>query len=460
MQEIKLLLPKDAELPSDFFSFTPQEHSIILNIGYDAFLKTNKNVKDNFTDEKKKGLKLELEKIYKIEIEDLQNQLKTQEDAAISLKNTYEMFIKMKNETHKQELDERIQQEKEDYISQLKQFERLNSILQEKNDGIPSSENSINEPNTKHNPNDSVIQISKENKFRNIAIQSFRDFDEFDIFEIHSVDGQGDFLLKFKEFSVLVHSKKYSNSLNSKLRESIKQELSIHTGCVFGWLVSMETTIDKFDKTPFMFEWLSVPKCVCYVNSLLHTESPVELLRNVYFTCQTIFKMLNNEHTQEWNQTKQNEIRMREIIQKMIQNTYERNDIFSHLKQNFDHQDLYIRELLNKETNQLVTAQLSESSNLISNVASDSHNKFFTRIVDWWNFHIINTEGSNIRSSIIWTMFKRDNPDLVGEISAIEFKDVLYSFLSEDRIVKPRNKAGALEIKNIRWKIDRTMNIS
>jgi LEA14-like dessication related protein len=166
---------------------------------------------------------------------------------------------------------------------------------------------------------------------------------------------------------------------------------------------------------------------------------------------------MNTEHSQEWNQTKQNEIRMREIIQKMIQNTYERNDILSHLKQNFENQDLYIRDLLNKETNQLVVEQ---PSNLILTVPSDSQNKHFTRIVEWWNFHIINAEGSTIRSSIIWTMFKRDNPDLIGEITAIEFKDVLYSFLSEDRIVKPRNKAGALEIKNIRWKIDRTMNIS
>jgi len=446
MQQINLLLPNDTVLPSDFFSFTPQEHSIMLNIGYDAFLKTKKDVKENFTDEKKKGIKLELEKIYKTEIEDLKNQLKTQEDATVSLKNTYEMFIKMKNETHKQEMDERVHQEKEEYLTQLKQFGRINAIIQEKNDGIIPETN--NQANT-------VIQVSKENKFRNIAIHSFRDFDEFDIFEIHSVDGHGDFLLKFKEFSILVHSKKYSNSLNSKLRESIKQELSIHTKCVFGWLVSMETTIDKYDKTPFMFEWLSVPKCVCYVNSLLHAESPVELLRNVYFTCQTIYKIMNTEHTQEWNQTKQNEIRMREIIQKMIQNTYERNDIFSHLKQNFENQDLYIRDLLNKETNQLV----KEQTNLIS-VPSDSQNKHFTRIVEWWNFHIINTEGSAIRSSIIWTMFKRDNPDLIGEITAIEFKDVLYSFLSEDRIIKPRNKAGALEIKNIRWKIDRTMSIS
>ena len=54
-----------------------------------------------------------------------------------------------------------------------------------------------------------------------------------------------------------------------------------------------------------------------------------------------------------------------------------------------------------------------------------------------------------------WANFKRDNPDLVGEIEANEFKNIIYTFISPDRIIKPRNKFGALEIKNIRWKIEK-----
>ena len=33
------------------------------------------------------------------------------------------------------------------------------------------------------------------------------------------------------------------------------------------------------------------------------------------------------------------------------------------------------------------------------------------------------------------------------------FKDILCSFLKEDQYIKPKTKAGALEIKNIRWKL-------
>jgi hypothetical protein len=281
-------------------------------------------------------------------------------------------------------------------------------------------------------------EISKDKKFRSLAIQAFRDFDDFEIIDLHAIDGQGDFELKFKQFSILVDAKLYSNNVNSKARDKIKKDLNSNSRCYFGWLVSMETDIDRFDKSSFMFEWLSGSKCVCYVNSLLKYQEPTELLRSVYFTCSTIYNIVNMEASDmnELNKLKENEIRLRDISQKLLQNAYERDEIITHLKSNFDKNDDMIRQIMNKETNEVV-------------------DKSFGRVVDWWNFHIVNEEGCSMRSSNIWTMFKRDNPDLVGVIQPNEFKDILYSFLAEDRIIKPRNKFGALEIKNIRWKVDR-----
>jgi hypothetical protein len=34
------------------------------------------------------------------------------------------------------------------------------------------------------------------------------------------------------------------------------------------------------------------------------------------------------------------------------------------------------------------------------------------------------------------------------------FKDILCSFLKEDKLIKPKTKAGALEIMNIKWKTE------
>jgi hypothetical protein len=287
-----------------------------------------------------------------------------------------------------------------------------------------------------------VDNKEKEKKFRTLAIQAFRDLPDFEIIDLYSVQGhgQGDFQLKFKHFSVLVDAKIYSNNVNSKAREKIKQETIQNEHCFFGWLVSMDTYIDKFDKSSFMFEWLSEKKCITYINSLNTQEEPIELLRSIYFTCQTIYNITHVDTTDisELHKLKENEKRILEISQKMMQNTLERDEIMNKLKENSYNNDEIIRTLLNKnkETDEIT-------------------DKKFKRILDWWNFHIINEEGYMMRSSNIWTIFKRDNTDLVGEIEANEFKNFIYTFISSDRIIKPRNKFGALEIKNIHWKIDR-----
>jgi hypothetical protein len=84
---------------------------------------------------------------------------------------------------------------------------------------------------------------------------------------MHSVAGQGDFHLKFKGFTVLADSKLYSNKVNSTSRDKIKRDLKKNEHIQFAWLVSLDTTIDKFDKAPFMFEWLTERNaCVISMN--------------------------------------------------------------------------------------------------------------------------------------------------------------------------------------------------
>jgi hypothetical protein len=255
-----------------------------------------------------------------------------------------------------------------------------------------------------------------------LASLTFRDFQDFFIQE----KNEGSYILKFHDFSILVDTKE----------ASLKSDLLKSDTCFFGWSIS--TAPDHPQKSNFMFDWLSGNKCICHINSLATHEDPVELLRSIYFTCQTIHKITNVDAKEitELHTLKENESRVRDISHKIIQNSLERDEMLNMIKTNFQKNDEMIRQILNKETNALV-------------------DKRFARIIDWWNFHIVNEEGPTMRSSNIWTMFKRDNPDLVGEIQANDFKDVIYTFIAPERIVKPRNKFGALEIKNLRWKVDR-----
>jgi hypothetical protein len=417
VKTIILTIPMNSEVSRDIFTLTPEETYMVLSVGLEAVLQ-HKNIIPVTVSAK---IESDVEKEYKQRIRVLESQIESlQKNASVDLTKIVSS-IKEKD-------------------TELEHYKKLVDKVLQKTEMVISSK-TVEMPSPTEEVVVKTVTVAsqpKEKKFRSLALQAFRDFPEFEIIDLHSFDGQGDFILKFRDFCVLTDSKIHSNNVNCKAREKLKQELMANDRCFFGWLVSMDTDIDRFDKSSFMFEWLSGNKCVTYINSLASHEEPIELLRSIYFTCQTIYNITNIDATDitELHKLKENETKIREISQKMLQNTIERDEILAKMKENFTKNDDMIRQLLNKETNQIV-------------------DKRFARILDWWNFHIINDEGHIMRSSNIWTMFKRDNPDLIGEIQANEFKDMIYTFISEDRIVKPRNKFGALEIKNIRWKVDR-----
>lgn len=434
MKNISIHIPENRELPNEFLLFNPEEVYTTILIGTEAILKAKQKNKENIQN---------LETEYNNKINLLQKQIKpdSPKENDIFQKQQKQLDLLINAMKEKSSEIEHYKKLIETTTTKLDYFVNKSQPTLEENATKTEAIMASSLPSNNSTAVSNLVNISqkdKEKKFRSLAIQAFRDFPEFEIFDLHSVSGQGDFQLKFKDFSVLVDAKIYTNNVNCKAREKLKHELIHNDYCFFSWLVSMETNIDRFDKSSFMFEWLSAKKCAAYVNSLANYDQPIELLRSLYFTCQTIYNITNvdtNDIT-ELHKLKDNEVRIRDISQKLIQNTLERDEIVNKMKENFQKSDEMIRALLNKETNEIV-------------------DKRFARIVDWWNFHIVNEEGHTMRSSNIWTMFKRDNPDLIGEIQANDFKDMIYTFISEDRISKPRNKFGALEIKNIRWKIDR-----
>jgi hypothetical protein len=61
-----------------------------------------------------------------------------------------------------------------------------------------------------------------------------------------------------------------------------------------------------------------------------------------------------------------------------------------------------------------------------------------------------------IKSTIVWTQFKRDMGENMGDIDATMFKDILCGLLGEDKIVKPKTKSGALELRGVKWRSEVT----
>ena len=112
-----------------------------------------------------------------------------------------------------------------------------------------------------------------------MASQTFRDFANFQLLE----KNEGEYQLNFKEFSILVDTNK-ENLTNNLLKSDT---------CFFGWSISIATATvtDQHQKSNYLFEWLSGNKCICHIHSLANHEDPLELLRSIYYTCQTIHKI-------------------------------------------------------------------------------------------------------------------------------------------------------------------------
>lgn len=255
-----------------------------------------------------------------------------------------------------------------------------------------------------------VVSIGKQGElqFMELARTTFRDFDGFALEDVHKQGGSGDFHLQFKEFNVLVDSKLYSNKVNSTSREKIKRDLFKNEHIHFAWLVSLDTMIDKFDKAPFMFEWLSSQQCVCYVNSLLKNENPGELLRALYYSCKSIKSIMQNEEKElsELSELKKKQLQIKEIAQKMVKNNRERETIINQLRQNMDKNDEFIREMLNTETQTYV-------------------DDYVVKISQWIGAGGGVAPDTKISSTTLWAKFKKENAELAGKMDIETFKRIV-----------------------------------
>ena len=128
--------------------------------------------------------------------------------------------------------------------------------------------------------------------------------------------------------------------------------------------------------------------CYCYINSLNKNENPQHFLKTIWFCCSFIFeKILNVESGEELlNKYKKNEIRIKNIVDKMLKKSKERTATLLQLKDNFDETERDLKELLNDE----IITVFEEQTEIIKN---------------WWNKNIKKQENRKLKSKKIYEKF-------------------------------------------------------
>jgi hypothetical protein len=471
IKKIICYIPSNESLPDGFSQCSPEEVSLIIKTGYSALTIAKNELQEIGHEEVIQSVRRELCKNHEIiyeelkdKITNLQREIDVKTELHKTVFNNYEEKMESQLASRlsvQQTIFDRIQQANNYEREQLQteiirlrdaqksdiaekamnmvhtDLENMRAILTEKdkqNEQMKGLFERAVEKIDTISQKKSVVSIGKigETQFKSIAESTFRDFEGFELEDVHSVGGQGDFHLKFREFTVLADSKLYSHKVNSTSRDKIKRDLKKNEHIHFAWLVSLDTMIDKFDKAPFMFEWLSEKKCVCYVNHLLRYEEPGEILRAVYYCCKVLYGIINGygeENLNEINKLKERELKIREIAQKMVKNSRERETLMTQFRANFDKNDEYIREILDGETNKMA-------------------GECFGEVVKWWNENITQDAGEKIKSTVLWNQYKKylESTNTENNMDANDFKNILCSFLHESKIVRPKTKGGALEI--------------
>jgi len=86
-------------------------------------------------------------------------------------------------------------------------------------------------------------------------------------------------------------------------------------------------------------------------------------------------------------------------------------------------------------------------------------NEFKRSIVFNFNESIEYSEGGSMKSTEIWSKFKKDNMEISKDMDADKFKKYISDYVSLNNLIKPKTKSGALEITNMKWRENHVLEV-
>jgi hypothetical protein len=178
------------------------------------------------------------------------------------------------------------------------------------------------------------------------------------------------------------------------------------------WLVSMDQPILTYSNYPFMID-IDDGVCYCYINSLMKSENPSNLLRMAWYASNFVHENLLNVDSESnlLGRYQKNEIRIRGILNKMLVQSKERFATLNQLTENFKLAESDIRDCLNEEIR-------------------DVREQHIDVIDSWWNVNIVKHVGNKLKSTDIHRKFISDEENRRYGIDVDMFKHILRSIPS------------------------------
>jgi hypothetical protein len=441
MKIVNITIPDDKII--DISGFSLEENYMMLKIGSECLLEGRKAVAGLTQKDIYNKIKEETrEEVQRLELDILvEREMKIKMEEQI--KNMYEnMLEKMRSqmETMSVQIKSYESQNKDLIKAEVdKARERYDLVLNEKDKQINRLSETYEKLIIQSHKSTSHKGSDGEKTFSDYA-ETFIDFKGFNIIDKHTQGGEGDFHLHFEEFDILVDAKNYKKKVPIDQREKIKKDLQKNEHLHFAWLVSLNTSIDKFDKSPIMYDWINTTQCIVYINNLSSFEDPKKILRIVWFTCKELYKLIEDVDQDENDTTelKEKNFKLIDKIKNVRKTIREINTSMNTTRNLIQVMDDDLRCLLENETNEIV------SSN-------------FSLFDDWWNENVIVTNNDSVVvSTDLWFRFKQENKLIINEmnISGDKFKQYIKSKIPSSCIIlRNKNANSAFDIKGIQLKV-------
>jgi hypothetical protein len=440
LKVIHITIPEESIL--DIIDFSPEENYLMLKIGSNCLLEgrkvvaglSQKQIYQKIKDESKEEIqKLELDILLEKEVtKKMEERISSMYKSQMEKMEKQIEILSKQVKTYEIGNKELIQEETE------KERMKYDLLLKEKDKQLNKMNENYEKILIQSHKSTSYKGSEGEKEFQEYA-ETFIDFKGFEMKDKHTQAGQGDFHLHFEEFDVLVDAKNYKKKVPVDQRDKIKKDLVKNEHLHFAWLVSLNTTIEKYEKAPIMYEWINTKQCIVYINNLNGFDDPRKILRIVWYTCKELYKFIADVNFDEKELTELREKKFTFMdkvcgIRKTIREINTSMNATRNLIQLMDDE---LRGILESETNEIVTSNISLFD-------------------DWWVQNIETTQEETLVSSTdLWSRFKQENKFMIHElnISGEKFKQYLKSKVSLSSIMlRNKNINSAFDIKGIKMR--------
>jgi len=437
---IKLTIPNESVI--EINDFSPEENLLMLKIGSSCLLEgrkvvaglSQKEIYEKIKDESKKEIeKLELDILFEKELtKKMEERISKMYEAQVEKLERQIEFLSKQNKKYELESKDIIKEESE------KVRDKYDLLLDQKDKQLNKMSENYEKLLIQSHKSTSHKGSDGEKEFSEYA-ETFMDFKGFEIIDKHTQGGQGDFHLHFEEFDVLVDAKNYKKKVPNDQREKIKKDLLKNEHLHFAWLVSLNTSIEKFDKAPVMYEWINTTQCLVYINNLNEFEDPKKILRIVWYTCKELYKFTAevNFDENELIELRENNFRLRDKVRGIRKTIREINTSMNATRNLIQVMDDELRGILEAETNELV----------VSN---------FSLFHDWWEQNLeIDKDESLVSSTDLWTKFKQENKLMINEINITgdKFKQYIKTKVPLSSIIlRNKNSNSAFDVKGFKMR--------